>query len=144
MKGRALVLPPVNRNDAKVAVHLSDLADSRSSTHCAMQYSKGRAIPITVHQGPKRLVRQITRLPSKRAALVLFALPVLILAGCSDSLTSAGPSPSSFDVSNKQLGKTLSQAERKAAIADLQNEQAKRQGSADETTASVKPAEAGN
>ncbi|HSB59915.1 MAG TPA: hypothetical protein VLD66_09975 [Methyloceanibacter sp.] len=59
-------------------------------------------------------------------------------------MTSAAPSPSSFDVSNKQLGKTLSQAERKAAIADLQNEQAKRQGSADETTASVKPPEAGN
>jgi hypothetical protein len=109
-----------------------------------MQYSKGRAIPITVHQGPKRLVRQMPQLASKRAALVLFAFAVLILAGCSDSLTSAGPSPSSFDVSNKQLGKTLSQSERKAAIADLQNEQAKRQGSADETTASVKPAEAGN
>ena len=90
------------------------------------------------------MVREIQRLPSKRTALALFALPILLLAGCSDSLTSAAPSPSSFDVSNKQLGKTLSQAERKAAIADLQNEQAKRQGSADETTASVKPAEAGN
>jgi hypothetical protein len=30
MKGRALVLPPVNRNDAKVAVHLGDLADALS------------------------------------------------------------------------------------------------------------------
>ena len=29
MKGRALILPPVNRNDAKVAEHLSDLDDSR-------------------------------------------------------------------------------------------------------------------
>lgn len=108
-----------------------------------MQYSKGRAIPITVHQGPKRLVRSVAQLPSKRAALVLFALPLLILGGCSDSLISAAPSPSSFDVSSKQLGKTLSPEERKAAIADLQNEQ--RQGSADDTTtASVKPAEAGN
>jgi len=54
-------------------------------------------------------------------------------------------SASSFDASNRQLGKTLSSAERKAAIADLQNEQAKRQGSAnDTTTASVKPAQAGN
>jgi|SRR5262245_13878547 hypothetical protein len=109
-----------------------------------MQYIKGRAIPIAVHQGPKRLVRRIPRLASKRAALALFAFPVLILAGCSDSLTSAAPSPSSFDVSNRQLGKTMSQAERKAAIADLQNEQAKRQGSADESTASVKPAESSN
>jgi hypothetical protein len=110
-----------------------------------MQYSKGRAIPITVQQGPKRLVRSAPQLPSKRAALVLFAFPILILAGCSDSLTSAAPSPSSFDASSKQLGKTLSPAERKAAIADLQNEQARRQGSADETTtASVKPAEPGN
>ena len=39
----------------------------------------------------------------------------------------------------------MSPEERKAAIADLQNEQAKRQGSADgTTTASVKPAETGN
>ena len=30
MKGRALILPPVNRNDAKVTEHLSDLDDSRS------------------------------------------------------------------------------------------------------------------
>jgi hypothetical protein len=110
-----------------------------------MQYSKGRAIPITVHQGTKRLARPVPQLVSKRAALVLFALPLLILGGCSDSLVSATPSPSSFDASNKQLGKTLSSEERKAAIADLQNAQAKRQGSADATTtASVKPAEAGN
>jgi hypothetical protein len=110
-----------------------------------MQYSKGRAIPITVHQAPKRSVRPVPQLSSKRAGLVLFALPLLILGGCSDSLVSAAPSPSSFDASNKQLGKTLSPKEQKAAIADLQNEQARRQGSADETTtASVKPAEAGN
>jgi hypothetical protein len=110
-----------------------------------MQYSKGRAIPITVHQGTKRLARPVPQLVSKRAALVLFALPLLILGGCSDSLVSAAPSPSSFDASSKQLGKTMSPEERKAAIADLQNEQAKRQGSADETTtASVKPVEAGN
>ncbi|HLO23884.1 MAG TPA: hypothetical protein VK193_10740 [Methyloceanibacter sp.] len=87
----------------------------------------------------------MAQLPSKRAALILFALPLLILGGCSDSLISASPSPSSFDVSSKQLGKTLSPEERKAAIADLQNEQAKRQRSAnDTTTASVKPAQAGN
>ena len=108
-----------------------------------MQYSKGRAIPITVHQGPKISVRSVVQLASKQEALVLFALPLLILGGCSDSLVSAAPSPSSFDAS--KLGKTLSSEERKAAIADLQNEQAKRQGSADATTtASVKPAEAGN
>ena len=110
-----------------------------------MQYSKGRAIPIIVHQGPKRLVRPVSRLLSKRAALVLFALPLIILGGCSDSLVSTAPSPSSFDTSTKQLGKTMSPEERKAAIADLQNEQAKRQGSADDTTtASVKPAATGN
>jgi hypothetical protein len=77
--------------------------------------------------------------------LVLLAFPVLILAGCSDSLTSAERSPPTFSASSRQLGKTLSPAEQKAAIADLRNEQARRQGSADDTTtASVKPAEAGN
>jgi hypothetical protein len=84
------------------------------------------------------------RLLSKRASLLIIAFPVLILAGCSDSLTSAGPSPSSFSTSNKQLGKTLSADEQKAAIADLQNEQTRRQGASAETTASVKPAEAQN
>jgi hypothetical protein len=83
-------------------------------------------------------------LPLKRASLLILAFPVLILAGCSDSLTSAGPSPSTFSASSKQMGKTLSAAEQRKAIADLQNEQTRRQGSSSETTASVKPAEAQN
>ena len=74
------------------------------------------------------------RLLSKRASLI-FALPVLILAGCSDSLTSAAPSPSSFSTSTKQLGKTLSPSEQKEAIADLQGETSRRQGASVETTA---------
>ena len=84
------------------------------------------------------------RLLSKRASLLILAFPVLILAGCSDSLTSAAPSPSSFSTSNKQLGKTLSPAEQQAAIADLKNEQSRRGGESTETTASVKPAGAQN
>jgi hypothetical protein len=144
MKGRALILPPVNRNDAKVTGQLSDLDDSRSKVHCAMQYSKGRAIPITVDPTGERLVHPMLGLPLKRASLLILAFPVLILAGCSDSLTSAGPSPSTFSASSKQMGKTLSAAEQRKAIADLQNEQTRRQGSSSETTASVKPAEAQN
>ena len=82
---------------------------------------------------------------SNRASLLVLALPVLILAGCSDSLTSVSPSPQSFASSNKGLGKTLSSAQQKAVIADLQKESAKRQDAPDaETTASVKPAEAQN
>jgi hypothetical protein len=84
------------------------------------------------------------RLLSKRASLLILAFPVLILAGCSDSLTSAAPSPSSFSTSTKQLPKTLSPAEQKAAIADLQGEQTRRQGAPDESTASVKPPQAQN
>ena len=49
---------------------------------------------------------------SKRASLMIIALPVLILAGCSDSLTS---SPSDFKTSTKEIGKTLTPAEQKAA-----------------------------
>jgi hypothetical protein len=74
---------------------------------------------------------------SKRASLTIIALPVLILAGCSDSLTS---SPSDFKTSTKEIGKTLTPAEQKAAIADLQNETSKGQGASADTTASVKPA----
>jgi len=81
----------------------------------------------------------------KRAALMVFALPMLILAGCSDSLTSTAPSPPSFAASNKALDKTLTPEQQKAAIADLQSEQVKRQGaSQDGTTASVKPVQGQN
>jgi hypothetical protein len=81
----------------------------------------------------------------QRAALMVFASPMLILAGCSDSLISTAPSPPSFTTSNKALDKTLTPEQRKAAIADLQSEQAKRQGaSQDGTTASVKPVQAQN
>ena len=84
------------------------------------------------------------RLLSKRASFLILALPVLILAGCSDSLTSAAPSPSSFSTSTKQLGKTLSPSEQKEAIADLQGETSRREGGSAETTASTKPAQAQN
>jgi hypothetical protein len=106
-----------------------------------MQYSKGRAIPIAVDQTRERLAEAMLRLLSKRASLLILAFPVLILAGCSDSLTSVAPSPSSFSTTNKQLPKTLSSAEQKAAIADLQGETSRRQGASAETTASTKPAQ---
>jgi hypothetical protein len=110
-----------------------------------MQYSKGRAIPIAVDLTRQRVALPMLRLLSKRASLLILAFPVLILAGCSDSLTSVAPSPQSFASSNKGLGKTLSPAQQKAAIADLQKEHLKRQdASQTETTASVKPAEAQN
>jgi hypothetical protein len=145
MKGRALILPPVNRNDAKVTEQLSDLDDSHSKAHCAMQYSKGRAIPIAVDQTSERLALPMLRLPSKQASLLILAFPALILAGCSDSLTGVAPSPPSYANSSKGLPKTLSPSQQKAAIAELQNEQTRRQGTTDETTtASVKPAPAGN
>jgi hypothetical protein len=82
------------------------------------------------------------RLLSKRASLLILAFPVLVLAGCSDSLTSIGPSPSSFQTTSKQMGKTLSASQQNAAIADLQKETAKHQDA--DTTASVKPVEAQN
>jgi len=109
-----------------------------------MQYSKGRAIPIAVAETRERLPEAMLRLLSKRASFLILALPVLILAGCSDSLTSVAPSPSSFNTSTKQLGKTLSAAEQKAAIADLQGEQSRRGGASAETTASTKPPQAQN
>ena len=110
-----------------------------------MQYSKGRAIPIAVRRTTKRMVQSTPCLLSKRASLLLLALSVLILAGCSDSLTSAAPSPPTFANSTKALGTTLTPQQRKAAIAELQSEQAKRQGETQtDTTASVKPAQAQN
>jgi len=106
-----------------------------------MQYSKGRAIPIAVDQTRERLAEAMLQLLSKRATLLILAFPLFILAGCSDSLTGAAQSPSSFSTTSKQLGKTLSAAEQKAAIADLQGETSRRQGASGETTASTKPAQ---
>jgi hypothetical protein len=42
------------------------------------------------------------------------------------------------------MANTLTPAQQKAAIADLQNQQTKRQGASQETTASVKPDQAQN
>ena len=53
---------------------------------------------------------------------MVFALPVLILAGCSDSLIGTAPSPPTFATSNKALDKTLTPEQQKAAIADLQSD----------------------
>jgi hypothetical protein len=103
-----------------------------------MQYSKGRAMPTGRKQETKRGFTMSPRLLSKRAALVLIACPAIILAGCSDSLTSAPSSPSSFATSSKSYEHTLTPAQRQAAIADLEKEQAKRQaGAQDEATASI-------
>jgi len=93
----------------------------------------------------KRMVQSVPRLPSKRASLLLLAFSVLILAGCSDSLTSAAPSPPSFATSKKDMDKTLTPQQQKAAIADLQNTQAKSAAQAGaDTTASIKPGQAQN
>jgi hypothetical protein len=81
------------------------------------------------------------RLLIKQAALALFACPAIILGGCSDSLTSAPSSPSSFADTAKGYAHTLTPEQRKAAIADLSSERAKRQSTPqDEATASVTPA----
>jgi len=79
-----------------------------------------------------------TRLRSKRVALVLIACPAIILAGCSDSLTSAPSSPSSFAASSKGYEHTLTPEQQKTVISELRNEQARRQGAAqNEATASI-------
>jgi len=60
----------------------------------------------------------------KLAALVLIALP---LAGCSKSLTDR-ESPPTFAAAMKGYEKALKPDQQKAAIAELQSEQTKRQG----------------
>ncbi len=80
----------------------------------------------------------LPRLLPKRAALMLIACPAIILAGCSDALTTAPSSPPSFAASAKGYEHTLTPEQRKAAIADLEKEQAKRQGAAQsDATASI-------
>ena len=67
------------------------------------------------------------RLPVKTGRFGLLCLTGDHFGGCSDSLVSTTPYPRPSTPPTKQLGKTMSPEERKAAIADLQNEQAKRQ-----------------
>jgi hypothetical protein len=86
------------------------------------------------------------RLLLKLASFGLLALPTLTLAGCSESLT-AGPSAPSFATSSKSYEKTLTPEQQKAAISDLQTEQAKRHAEATgqgDTAASPTPAQSQN
>lgn len=86
------------------------------------------------------------RLLLRLAPFGLLALPTLTLAGCSDSLT-AGQPDTSFATSSKSYEKTLTPQQQKAAISDLQTEQAKRHAEATgqgDTAASPTPAQSQN
>jgi carbamate kinase len=84
------------------------------------------------------------RLHLKLAVLSLVALSAMALAGCSDSLVGAKPDPS-FATTQKSYGNTLTPEQQKAAISDLQTEQAKRQAEATgDTVASPQPAQSQN
>lgn len=84
------------------------------------------------------------RLHLKLAVLSLVALSAMALAGCSDSLVGAKSDPS-FATAQKSYGNTLTPEQQKAAISDLQTEQAKRQAEATgDTVASPQPAQSQN
>jgi cell division protein FtsB len=138
MNGGAPILPPVNHNDAKVngASEVSLLSRfSRLQAHCAMQYSKGQG---HANWPETRNKKRFTITPRLLSALVLIACPAIILAGCSDSLTSAPSSPASFAASSKGYEHTLTPAQQKAAIAELEKEQAASQaGAQGDATASI-------
>jgi len=107
-----------------------------------MQYSKGRAMPIAWEERTKIVVPPMLRLRSKLAAFVIVVLSALALAGCSDSLTGTQPPPN-FAKSLNSYDKTLTPEQQKAAIADLQNAQAKNKAPGEDTTAE-KPAQSQN
>ena len=97
-----------------------------------MQYSKGRAIPIAVDRDKGKIgSKPCCGCCQNGHHLLILALPVLILAGCSDSLTSARaiafelrtPPPSSLERHSAPLS-------RRRAIADLQGRagEARRRG----------------
>jgi hypothetical protein len=86
------------------------------------------------------------RLLLKLATFGLFALSAVTLAGCSDSLT-AGKTDPSFATSQKGYANTLTPEQQKAAISDLQTEQAKRHAEATgqgDAAASPPPAQSQN
>jgi hypothetical protein len=79
-------------------------------------------------------------------AFGLVIVAALGLAGCSDSLTGTGVQPSpDFASSLKGYDKTLTPDQQKAAIADLQTAQQKRQvAGQDDPSAPSKPAQSQN
>ena len=80
------------------------------------------------------------RLLSKRAALVLIACPAIILGWLLGHFSTSAPSSPSdaLPPPAKSYEHTLTPEQRKAAIADLENEQARRQAAAQsEATASI-------
>lgn len=77
-------------------------------------------------------------------AFGLMIVSALGLVGCSDALTGVQPSPS-FASSLKGYDKTLTPEQQKAAIADLQTAQQKRQvAGQDDPSSPPKPAQAQN
>ena len=111
-----------------------------------MQYTKEASDSNYLENGNKNIGSPMLRLVLKPAAFVLVVLPVLALAGCSDTLT-AGQSDTSFATSSKSYDKTLTPEQRKAAISDLQTAQAKRQVEATaqgDAAASPHPAQSQN
>ena len=80
----------------------------------------------------------------KLIALAILAGLAGSLAGCSDSLSNADTNQT-FSNSIKSYDKTMTPAQRQAAISDLQKEQAARAATAEDgTTGAVKPAPAQN
>lgn len=109
-----------------------------------MQYSKRVSDSNRLKAGKQNIESPMLRLLLKLAVFGLFALPAVTLAGCSDYLM-AGKSDPSFATSQKSYDKTLTPEQRKAAISDLQTEQAKRQAEATgDTAARPQPAQSQN
>jgi hypothetical protein len=109
-----------------------------------MQYSKRVSDSNRPDAGNKNIGSPMLRLLRKLAAFALLAVPAVTLAGCSDSLM-AGKSDTSFATSQKSYDKTLTPEQRKAAISDLQTEQAKRQAEATgDAAATAQPAQSQN
>ena len=86
----------------------------------------------------------LTAVP-KLIAFAMLAGCAVSLAGCSDSLSNADTNQT-FSTSLKSYDKTMTPAQRQAAISDMQKEQAARQAAtaSDGTTGSVPPAQTQN
>ena len=109
-----------------------------------MQYSKGVSDSNRLDARTQNIESPMLRLLVKLAVFGLLALPAATLAGCSDSLVSSKTDPS-FATAQKSYGTTLTPEQQKAAISDLQTEQAKRQAEATgDTTALPQPAQSQN
>jgi hypothetical protein len=105
-----------------------------------MQYNKGRAMPIATGIPARTEFDLMLRMLTRLAFRILAVLTPLALAACADTVNSGQPLASNSEL-QRQYDKTMTKAEQKNAISDLEQEKRRQdQAIGQDSSASAAPA----